>query len=142
MERGPLTGIFSVLVATGDDSVFVAACDMPFIKGELIRHIISSFERLGGSLRPESGDRPVDAVVPVFHGMTEPLFGVYSRNCIEVIEEMYMRGQKSIQEMLNRVNVFYVSEEEVREKDPEGRSFVNINTMEDYEKIGGAVCSG
>ena len=43
--------------------------------------------------------------------------------------------------MLTEINVLYIKEEEVRQIDPEGRSFLNINTMEDLEKVrGGNIC--
>jgi molybdopterin-guanine dinucleotide biosynthesis protein A len=36
--------------------------------------------------------------------------------------------------MLEEVDVHYIEEEEVKKIDPEGRSFVNINTLEDYKR--------
>jgi molybdopterin-guanine dinucleotide biosynthesis protein A len=131
-ERGPLTGIFSVLVATAEDSVFFVACDMPFIHEGLIRHVVDSYTQ-GGA---------VDAVVPVFRGMTEPLFGIYTRNVVAVTEEMFREQKRSPGEMLRRLKVRYIDEETVRGIDPSGRSFVNVNTPEDYERIGGVPCLG
>jgi molybdopterin-guanine dinucleotide biosynthesis protein A len=44
-------------------------------------------------------------------------------------------------DFLRQTDVLYISEEEVRAIDPDGRSFVNINTMEDYMKeTGGSKC--
>jgi molybdopterin-guanine dinucleotide biosynthesis protein A len=135
-ERGPLTGIFSVLTATGDDAVFVVACDMPWISEELIRYMIERY-----NAQTEDRDRGYDAVIPLFQGKTEPLFGVYTRRIAKVMEKMVTDGRTGVNELLEKSKVLYVREEEVRSIDSEGKSFVNINTMEDYQRIGGASCS-
>jgi molybdopterin-guanine dinucleotide biosynthesis protein A len=52
-------------------------------------------------------------------------------------------GQMSLQSFLGKINVHFVGEEAVRRRDPEGRSFVNINTLEDYQReTGGTECLG
>lgn len=133
-QRGPLTGIFSVLSCTGDDAIFVVACDMPFINTDIISLLISHH-----SLR---GDKK-DAVIPVFDGRPQPLFGIYSKSGIGIMEKRLREERRSIIEMLTELNVLYIKEAEVREIDPTGRSFVNINTMEDLEKVrGGRICLG
>lgn len=134
-EKCPMTGVLSVLVATGEDSVFVVACDMPFISEELIRYMVASFKR-----QEARGKGQVDAVIPVFNGKPEQLFGIYTKSVIKTMEDAMYKGQKSINGILNRLNVLYIGEEEVRSIDDDGRSFVNINTMEDYERIGGKLC--
>lgn len=134
-ERGPMTGILSLLAATGDESVFVVACDMPFIKEELIRYIIDCYDRHAAG----SGGQ-ADAVIPVFRGRPEPLLGIYSRSAFTVMEEEVRKGKRGIQETLAKLNVLYMPDEEVRRIDPEGLSFVNINTLNDYERIGGNLC--
>ena len=133
-EKGPIIGILSVLAATGEDSVFVVACDMPFVSGTLVRYMVESFK--GGMAR----DARVDAVVPVFEGKTEPLFGIYTRRVMNPIEGMIHNGRKGLIAMLDDLNVQYITDEEVRARDPKGDSFININTMEDYERIGGKTC--
>lgn len=136
-ERGPMTGILSLLAGTGDDSVFVVACDMPFINEELIRYMVDCYERQGAR-----GEWQADAVIPVFRGKPEPLLGIYSRSAIMVLEEEVRKGKRGIQETLTKLNVLYITDEEVRRIDPEGLSFVNINTINDYERIGGNLCLG
>ena len=124
-EQGPMIGILSVLAAAGEE-IFVTACDMPFINEGLIRYMADVFQKECGA---------VDAVVPVFTGKKEPLFAVYSVRVADTIEKMLGEGKRGLIEMLDRMEVRYIPEEEVRRFDPAGRSFVNINTMEDYHKI-------
>ena len=135
MKGGPMTGILSVLLATGEAAVCVAACDMPFISEELLRYMITLFEEQGARR-----NRRIDAVIPVFGGKTEPLLGIYTRNVVEVMEGLLMESNMSLQAMFGNIEVLYINEEAVRASDPLGKSFVNINTMEDYKKIGGALC--
>ena len=71
---GPMAGIASVLHATGAKELLVAACDMPFIREELLKYII---DNRGG-----------EATVPVMNGRPEPLLAVYSRDALGTMESM------------------------------------------------------
>lgn len=130
--RGPLTGIVSVLSATGADAVFVMACDMPFPSEGLIRHLAAEFRDSG---------KAFDAVVPRWNGNAEPLFGVYGSSALRALKDAASSGNRGLQEALGRMRVCYVPEETVGVLDPGGRSFMNVNTLEDYTKIGGVLCS-
>ena len=129
-DRGPMTGIFSTLIARDCTEVFVTACDMPFINVILIERMVGRWD-----------SRKWDAAVPVFEGKPQPLPGIYSRKIVKKIEESIQRGRRSLWDFLREINVHYLSEEEVRSIDREGRSFVNINTLEDFHREGGTICS-
>jgi molybdopterin-guanine dinucleotide biosynthesis protein A len=120
--RGPMTGILSALITLKETEIFVTACDMPFIKPELIRYIVGRWT-----------DR-WEAMVPVFDGKPQPLLGIYSRKLIPKMEESIKTQARGLREFLGTIEVHYIKEEEVRAIDPEGKSFVNINTIQDYEK--------
>lgn len=136
-EKGPVTGILSVLSSVNAESVFVVACDMPFVNEKLIRYMIESYE---SEKKKVAGQEGVDAVIPFFEGKTEPLFGIYTKRTLETMEAMVLTGKKGLISMLSRMRVKYIGDEEVRAVDPLGRSFANINTIEDYERIGGETC--
>lgn len=133
-ERGPMTGIFSILASTGADSVFVVACDMPFVKKDLIRYMKERFESLS-----ISGIK-IDALIPRSKAGFEPLVGIYTSNIRERMEESLKTGRKGLHAFLREVDTVYIEEEELKDIDPEGLSFININTLEDYERIGGMKC--
>jgi molybdopterin-guanine dinucleotide biosynthesis protein A len=127
--RGPMTGIFSALSLPDVSAVFVTACDMPDINGILIKYI---------SGRWGSG---YDAVIPVFNNEPQPLLGVYAKSLLRKMEEALYQEKRSLRGFLRNCNVFYIQEADVRKIDPEGRSFVNINTMQDFKKeTGGKKC--
>jgi molybdopterin-guanine dinucleotide biosynthesis protein A len=120
---GPMAGILSVFSATGAQEVFVAACDMPYIKEELVKYIIDS---KGGM-----------AAVPVFSGRPEPLLAVYDRRAVPVMETLLSEGNRSMGALIERLDARLLPEEDIRRIDPEGRSFENINTLGDYDRIRG-----
>lgn len=134
-KKGPMTGIFSVLIATAADAVFVVACDMPFVKGDLIRYMKDRFEDLSSS------GRDPDALIPRSRNGTEPLLGIYTSRLKERMGESLAQGRNGLYSFLSEVETVYIEEKEIRDIDPQGLSFININTLEDYERIGGMRCS-
>ncbi len=127
--RGPMGGIFSALLNAPSAGIFVAACDMPFIKPRLVRYLAGLSEKSG-------------IVACSFGGKTHPLLAVYGRDLLSDFREHLERGTTSLRMFLSEHDAFIVQEEEVRKIDPEGASFVNINTPLDYNKfIGGETCS-
>src|SRR4030042_2418650 len=120
-HRGPMTGIFSTLTRPDVEEIFVTACDMPFINAILVKHMVD---------RWENGR---DALIPVFNEKPQPLLGIYSKRIVEKMEESIRAGRRSLRDLLIGSNVLLIEEEEVRSIDKEGRSFVNINTMEDFQ---------
>ncbi|MHB8173408.1 MAG: molybdenum cofactor guanylyltransferase [Nitrospirota bacterium] len=119
-QRGPLVGIYTGLKAAKNPFILAVACDMPFISGALARRLAELRERR-------------DAVVPVIKGYPEPLFAVYSRTALEHADRALRDGRPRLQGLFNGMDVLYVSEEEVRDYDPELLSFVNVNTPEELK---------
>ena len=129
-SRGPMTGILSVFMNTESADIFVTACDMPYINAILIKYMVEKY------------NDKFDALIPLYDGKPQPLFGIYAKRISELMEQRIRAGKKSLLDFLKTINVRYINEEEVRNIDPEGRSFVNINTFKDYQREGGAICLG
>jgi len=129
-SRGPMTGILSVFMNTESDNLFVTACDMPYINAILIKYMVEKY------------NDKFEALIPLYDGKPQPLFGIYAKRISELMEQRIKAGKKSLLDFLKTINVRYINEEEVRSIDPEGRSFVNINTFKDYQREGGAICLG
>ena len=119
---GPLGGIYTGLEAIDDEAGFFVACDMPFLRENFLRHMVS--------LR---GDH--DAVVPRVRWMVEPLHALYAKKCLPAIRESIHSREYQILKFFQKIKVRYVEEEEIRRVDPDLKSFFNINRPEDLERI-------
>jgi molybdopterin-guanine dinucleotide biosynthesis protein A len=118
---GALSGIHASLLAARYEWALVVACDMPFLNVGLLRYMASL--TVGHTV-----------VVPRWRGGLEPLHTFYSRQCIPVIEPILRRGGGRIVEFYERVSVRYVEPDESIHFDPEGLTFFNVNSPEDWER--------
>ena len=121
-KKGPMSGLYSGLINSKSNYNFVTACDMPFLK----RQLISFMMDLAGSN---------DIVLPRIKDLLEPLHAIYSKSCIPCIEGYLKNGNRGLRELLGGCKVRYVEEEEIMPIDPDMKSFININTLEEYDKI-------
>lgn len=119
---GALAGIHSALFHSDTDRVFVVACDMPHIKGDLIRYLCG----FGGE---------ADVVVPEGESGLEPLHAVYGKSALPAIEEALRDGRRGLCSFHERLRVLRVGRDTVESIDPGLSSFRNINTPEDYYRF-------
>jgi molybdopterin-guanine dinucleotide biosynthesis protein A len=119
-ESGPLGGITSVL-ETGEKRIFCVACDMPFLNRDLIEYQCTFSD--------------CDAVIPVWKGRPEVLHAVYDRNLLCEFQKNLNEMRFKISDCFRDAHIRYISEEEIRRFDSAGRSFRNINTPQDYERL-------
>lgn len=127
-SSGPLSGILSGLLNAASDRLFVVACDMPFIKKEVIELILSKKQKA-----------PV--VLCSYNGKVHPLIGLYERSLIDKIESYIEKGHYRVFDFINKLDSCIIDESDIKKVDPEGCSFVNINTPEELKKIiGGRIC--
>jgi molybdenum cofactor guanylyltransferase len=117
--QGPVGGIYYGLTAAGSDAAFVTSCDSVFLNIDLIAHLL---HQLPGH----------DVVVPHWQGRFQPLHAVYRRSVSPLLAEQLARGQLRPVHLFDKVRLRRVDEDEIRRFDPEGSSFYNMNTPEDY----------
>ena len=118
--RSSITGIHAGLFFATNPYAFIAACDVPFLKKELVCALVN-YAKLG-----------IDAIIPQTLQGLEPLCSVYSTNCIKPVEQQIQRQQFQIQRFYSKIRTKYIPERVLREIDPDLRSFCNINTPEDF----------
>ncbi len=118
---GPLGGIFAGLCYSTSYYNFVIGCDMPFPQVRLIKLLLE-----------KCGDQ--DVVIPETKGEMEPLFAVYSKNCLPVIFDRLQKHDLKVRHVLTKLKVERVGEKEINTIDPKHLSFFNINTIEDLKK--------
>ena len=125
IDAGPLVGILEGLNVTEGEYIFITACDMPFLNADVVEML---FDRARGH----------DAAVPAWEEqMIEPLHAVYRVKTMTIEAEKAIKsGDKSaLAPIFKLKDVVFVDIDEVRALDPELRTFININTMEDIEQI-------
>jgi molybdopterin-guanine dinucleotide biosynthesis protein A len=120
-ESGPLGGIFTGLCFSASKRSFVVACDMPFIKPALITLLLRESTNW-------------DLVIPEVSGKVEPLFAVYSKDCIPVMFEHLKEQNLKMRDILDRLRAKRIGVDQINRLDPQHLSFFNINTEEDLKR--------
>jgi len=117
--HGPLGGIHAGLVQAAHPWMLVTACDLPFISVQVARLMLQC-----------AAD--YDAVVPRYRGYTEPLYALYNKSCLEVMEQHLLQGQGKITRLFDELRVRYLEEAEMAFVEPHlERAFLNLNTPKD-----------
>jgi molybdenum cofactor guanylyltransferase len=117
--QGPVGGICYGLRAATRERAFVTSCDSAFLNPRLISHLLS--------LAPSH-----DVVVPFWDGRLQPLHAVYSRRVVPLLEAQLARNELRPVSLFDRVRTRRIDEDEIRLFDPDGASFFNMNTPDDY----------
>lgn len=118
--QGPVGGIcYGLRAATGEIG-FVTSCDAPFLNLHLISYLTTQISNH-------------DVVVPYWQSRLQPLHALYRRSVTPLLEEQLKRGELRPIFLFDKVRTREVHEDEIRRFDPEGLSFLNMNTPEDYQ---------
>lgn len=91
-DIGPAGGIHAALSNTQSEKVFIVSCDMPFITTDTARFIIK---------------HSVNQQITLFlyQGKIQPLFGVYSKDCLQKWEQLIGQGIIKLQEMITHFDL-------------------------------------
>ena len=120
-QWGALGGLHAALTACKRDWAIVAACDLPFVTGDLFSFL--------AALRLDH-----EAVVPIQpDGRPQPLAALYRVDpCLQRATELIESGRRRPLDLLEAVKTRWVSFDEIRNLEQSERFFVNINTPSDY----------
>jgi molybdopterin-guanine dinucleotide biosynthesis protein A len=121
--QAPLVGFCSGLKHIKSPYTFITSCDVPFLNPRVVDEL---FKRVEGG----------DAALPIWpNGMLEPLHAVYhTTRTLDAACRCVEAGRFKNLSILDYLqDVRYVSVEELRSLDPELLTFLNINTLEDYQ---------
>ena len=119
--QGPVGGIYYGLKAASGNFCFVTSCDVPFLNLALISHLTSQILNH-------------DVVVPHWENRFQPLHAAYRTSVLPLLKEQLDRGELRPVYLFDKVRTCRIGEDEIRRFDPEGLSFLNMNTLDDYER--------
>lgn len=121
---GALGGLYTALQAAANPIVAVVACDMPFVDPRLLRAQVDLLEREGA-----------DVVIPRSKEGLEPLHAVYRRDaCLPAVKSALARGERRMISWIDAVKARIMETDEVAAIDPQFRSFINVNSPEEFRK--------
>jgi molybdenum cofactor guanylyltransferase len=117
-DSGPLSGIYSSLIYTKTDYIFLTSCDMPMINDELISFILKNAH---------------NGIINIGKNKNDffPLLGIYPKSLSSDLEYFLNNNGKRVRDFLNNSQIGYNT------IDLSGFNpfLVNINTHSDYEKM-------
>ena len=121
-DRGALGGLYTAIASAAHPQVAVVACDMPFASPGLI-------EAMGRLLV----EKEADVVIVKSDAHYEPLHAVYRRKtCLPAIESAIAMDKWKAIAWFPEVKVYELTQDEVKELDPQGLAFWNVNTPEEF----------
>lgn len=121
-DRGVLGGLYTGIYYSSFSHAFCVGCDMPFLRGPVIRYLIEKMEGY-------------DVVVPRTEDGLQPLHAIYSKNCLDPMRKIMEQKQFKIIDLYPMVKVNIVEENEFRSLDLSRESFLNVNTPEELRLI-------
>jgi len=119
---GPLGGLHAALTAARGDSVFVVACDMPYVSAAFAGYL---FSLAGGAA----------IVVPKTERGYHPLCAVYSRTCLEPVAAHLAAARLALRELIDVVPVHVVAERDISRFGRASRLLANVNTPAEYASL-------
>lgn len=114
---GPAGGIYTALQHSTTGKNFIVSCDMPFVTAKSIAFMLRN-------------GKDSEITLPKIRGKIEPLFGVYSKNCLSKWKVLMDEDYFKIQDMVRYFNLKIIDVDDnilFSEK-----LFINLNTCKDF----------
>src|SRR5437899_163676 len=127
---GPVAGLAVGLGAVARPLAFVVSCDAPFVDPKVVAHLVDR-------CRP-----PFAVVVPLWEGRPQPLHAIYRADNAPILRRLLAAGRRRPVDLFVEVPALEVTEAEIRALDPDGLTFMNTNTPEEYERALGVEVEG
>lgn len=121
-DYGPLMGIKSGLRVTRTSSALVTAVDMPCVRPALLAFLLYHYQEN-------------TLLIPLVHAVPQVLLAIYPRSILPLIETCIQQGRRDPRCLLDIAPVQYIEEAQLREVDPELRSFIGVNTPEELQAL-------
>lgn len=123
-DRGPIMGLYTALLFSPNEWIFLRAVDMPFLEIKFAEFLIE-----------RALTKKADVIIPTRDGEYEPLCACYHIRCVPYVKRAIESGGGRIIQFFSRVRVDIVPEEIWKSLDPVGKSFINVNTPQDLSEV-------
>ena len=145
-DAGALGGVYTGVTHASHDAILCVACDSPFLEPKLLSYLVTVLGEYDAVIPYTYSSRQTPFCRNKDIGVTNPSYGddtqitlqtlcaAYSKRCLSIIELMLRESELRVHALQERAHIKRVSPEVWREFDPEGMSFFNINTPEDFER--------
>jgi molybdopterin-guanine dinucleotide biosynthesis protein A len=119
--QGAAVALARGLAAAANEVVFACSCDLPLLRAEVVHALYAMLN-------------DYEAVIPQINGKPQPLCALYRRSVAGVIEARLASGENRLIGITGGLRAYRPGDQELRRIDPELRSFMNVNTPEDYNR--------
>jgi len=119
--QGPVGGICCGLQAASSENCFVTSCDAPFLNLALIRSFVAAL-----------GD--ADVAVPPWRKRLQSLHAVYRKSVRDLPKQQLGEEKLPLTILYEQVKTRIIADDQLRVCDPEGLSFINLNTLADFQQ--------
>ena len=120
-NRGPMGGLYSALRRCRSDALLVVPCDLPYFPRRLAEYLVSFSDTGWKAWVMKSRD-----------GRLQPLCGVYTRQCLPLLEQMMAEGNGCMADLLERAEAHAL---EAAYTDFPDYVFRNFNTPGEYQEL-------
>ncbi|WP_291966695.1 molybdenum cofactor guanylyltransferase [Caloramator sp.] len=121
---GPIGAIYTALLSSKSQYVFVIGCDMPFVNLDYIKYLIEVLNK-----------REVECLITQKGGFFEPLYSFYSIDIKGKLREAIDSERFKIMDVVKDCRALYTSDEEVERYISKEDMFTNLNYKEDLKKL-------
>lgn len=129
-DGGALGGVASALEVIATPFALVLACDMPLLNPSLLAAMVAvprAYDLLvPSSPQPGASRNPFGV---------EPLHAIYARSCLAPMQRALSAGERQVTCFFPHVRVSYLDAAIVRHHDPDGHSFLSVNTPEQLATV-------
>jgi molybdopterin-guanine dinucleotide biosynthesis protein A len=157
--EGPVGALRRGMTRASNDIVFACSCDLPLLRFDLAIAICEILEghrpstlpaaKMPGTLPTQTDESAscvtvpdvalsanrFDAAIPSIESFPQPLCAAYRREpAIAALLAMETAEERRLTAIADQLKVNVIDEVVLREIDPDLRSFLNVNTAEDYAR--------
>jgi molybdopterin-guanine dinucleotide biosynthesis protein A len=121
-HQGPVSALARGFVQARHPIVFACSCDLPLLNGAVAHALCAMLDGF-------------DAVIPDVGARLQPLHAAYRRAAAgAALRGMEAEGERRLRALALRLHIRRVGEAELRPRDPELLSLLNVNTPADYAR--------